>query len=63
MKFKFFATTMLGMCMVGLSMGYVLGYFAHSVYLNNFWAYLAAPILGIGGGLLIYGTLYNQTSD
>ncbi len=62
MKFKYYAAILAGMCLVGFSLGYIIGYYVHSVILNTFLAYIGAPILGIGGGLMIYGTLYNRHS-
>ncbi len=63
MTFRYFAAILLGMVLIGLSLGFVLGYYAHHVLHSPFWAYLAAPVLGLGSGLTVYGSLYRRRSE
>ncbi|MAJ43437.1 MAG: hypothetical protein CMF96_01650 [Candidatus Marinimicrobia bacterium] len=60
MSFKVFSSILTGMCLVGMSLGYVLGYYLHNVFESNYGAYLGAPMLGIGSGLILFGALFNK---
>ncbi len=62
-KFIAFASIMMGMSLVGLSVGFILGYYFQFHFETYFWAYLSAPCLGIGSGLIIYGTLKSKTNE
>ena len=57
MKFKVFASTIMGMALIGFSLGLVLGMHLHEKTNNNLWAYLAVPLLGFGSAIAAYGTL------
>ena len=59
MKFKFFSLIFTGFIFIGLSIGYVLGFYANK-FLNNNMFYLAALFMGIGIYLLIYGALFKK---
>ena len=60
MDFKSFASILAGMSLIGLSLGFVLGYYLHGQFQTNLLMYLSAPCLGLGSGLVIYGTLYGR---
>jgi hypothetical protein len=60
MNFKVFASILTGMCLIGMSLGYVLGFYVRNVIDSNHWAYLGAPLLGIGSGLVMVGALFNK---
>jgi len=60
MKFKYFASILGGICLIGFSLGYILGYYTHMIFNNNYWAYIGAPVLGLGAGMMVYGTLFNK---
>ena len=60
MGFKSFASILTGMSLIGLSLGFILGYYLHGQFQTYIWMYLSAPCLGIGSGLVIYGTLYRR---
>ena len=60
MDFKSFASILAGMSLIGLSIGFILGYYLHGQSQTYLWMYLSAPFLGIGSGLVIYGTLYRR---
>ena len=59
-NFKSLASILAGMGLIGFSMGFILGYYFGSEFNNNLWMYLSAPCLGLGSGLVIYGTLYGR---
>ncbi|MDP6569786.1 MAG: hypothetical protein QGF36_00285 [Candidatus Marinimicrobia bacterium] len=59
-SFKDFAAILSGMSLIGLSVGFILGYFMHFQTQSFLWMYLSAPCLGLGSGLVIYGTLYGR---
>ena len=60
MNFKVFALIITGMCLIGMSLGYVLGFYLRNIFGSNYWAYLGAPLLGIGSGLVMVGALFNK---
>ena len=62
MKYKRFALILYGLFLIGVSVGYVLGFYVHK-YLNyNYLFYVSAIIMGIGSYLLIYGSLFVKDS-
>jgi len=64
-NFNIFLCILLGMIFLGVSVGFVIGYyfgyFIDARQTGNVYSlYLAAPILGLGCALSIYGTLYDR---
>ena len=59
-NFKSFASILTGMFVIGISVGFLLGYYIQGELESSLWMYLAAPCLGIGSGLVIYGTLFGR---
>ena len=59
-NFKSFASILSGMFIIGISVGFVLGYYIQGESQSSIWMYLSAPFLGIGSGLVIYGTLFGR---
>ena len=60
LRFKPFAFILSGICIIGFSIGFIIGFYIHDQFQSYFWMYLAAPLLGLGSGLVIYGTLYGK---
>ena len=60
MGFKSFASILAGMSLIGVSVGFILGYYIFDQTQTYLWMYLSAPCLGLGSGLVIYGTLYGR---
>ena len=60
MGFKSFASILAGMSFIGVSIGFILGYYIYDQTQTYLWMYLSAPCLGLGSGLVIYGTLYGR---
>jgi|TARA_B100000959_G_C14605255_1_gene469802 hypothetical protein len=62
MKIDFisFASILSGMFVIGISVGFLLGYYIHGESKTYLWMYLSAPCLGLGSGLVIYGTLFGR---
>ena len=59
MNFKLFTLIFSGFIFIGISIGYILGFYAHK-FLNNNIFYLAALFMGIVIYLLIYGALFKK---
>ena len=59
-RFKPFASILVGMCLIGFAIGFILGFYIHGQFQTYFYMYAAAPCLGLGSGLIIYGTLYGR---
>ena len=58
MKFNSFMITSLGIIFVGMSIGYVLGYYMKEFSQKEYLSYLAVPFMGIGCFMAIYGSLF-----
>tara|TARA_Y100001970_G_scaffold293664_1_gene442116 strand:+ start:12814 stop:12975 length:162 start_codon:yes stop_codon:yes gene_type:complete len=46
------------MSLMGLSLGYVLGFYIHKHNSNNYWFYMTVPLFVIASLLIIYGALF-----
>ena len=58
-KFKAFTSILVGMTLIGLAIGFLIGYYLPSL-VSGYWMYIAAPILGLGSGLVMYGALFEE---
>lgn len=62
MNYKIFSTVLFGVFFIGVSVGYVFGFYIHK-YLNyNYLFYLSAIIMGLGCFLLVYSALFINKS-
>ena len=59
-RFKPFASLLSGMCLIGISIGFILGFYIQGELQTYFYMYAAAPCLGLGSGLINYGALYGR---
>ena len=59
MEFKKFFYVIIGVALIGISIGYVLGFYM-SLLNNSFLFYVAVPIMAIGSFITIYTTIYNK---
>lgn len=62
MTFRSFSSIVIGMTMLGFSLGLVVGVYIQWRTGARIWAYLAVPFMGLGSGLAAYGTLRNGKS-
>ena len=58
MSFKPFILSMIGLALIGISVGYLLGYYVHKYTLNEYLFYIPVIIMGVGCVLVIYATLF-----
>ena len=58
--FKPFAYILGGMSLIGFSIGFIVGYYVHGEFQTYYYMYASAPLLGMGSGLVIYGTLFGR---
>ena len=58
MNFKSFVYILIGMSLLGLSLGYVLGFYIHKHGSNNYWFYLSVPLFIVASLMIIYGALF-----
>jgi len=63
MKFHIFISIVVGMALIGIALGYVFGYWLGHTQESTMWAYLGAPLLAVGGGLVLYATLYDRDDE
>ena len=59
-NFRAFTSILLGMTLIGLAIGFLVGYYLPVITSNGYLMYLAAPILGIGTGFVMYGALFEE---
>ena len=59
-KFRAFTSILVGMTLIGLSVGFLIGYVMPMQTENHYWVYLSAPILGLGSGFVMYGALFED---
>ena len=62
-KFRAFSAILIGMTLIGASVGFVIDYYFNLDFDGEYWMYLASPIMGIGCGLVIYGSLFERNRD
>ena len=62
-KFRAFASILIGMTLIGTSVGFLIGYYFHLDFEGKYWMYIASPLMGIGCGLVIYGSLFERNMD
>ena len=60
MKFSKFFISMLGVILIGISFGYVLGYYFHRIDGQGFGLYLSVILMGLGTFLSIYGSMFHK---
>ena len=58
MKFKSFFYIFMGMTTLGISIGYVLGFYTGKHTLNNYWFYFSVPVFIIASFFIVYGALF-----
>ena len=60
MDFKSFIQTIVGLVFIGVSIGYVLGFYVSKYSMNNYFFYLSVLFMAIGCSVVIYGTLFSK---
>ena len=63
MKFSTFLIILLGVNLVGISIGIVIGYYINESFNEYYWVYSSVPILTIGSLLMMYGTLTKKNDN
>ena len=59
MEFKKFFYVIIGITLIGISIGYVLGFYI-SLFNKESLFYLAVPIMAVGSFMTIYVTVYKK---
>jgi len=59
-KFKAFTSILVGMTLIGVAVGFLIGYYFHMDISGKYWMYLSPPILGFGSALVMYGALFED---
>ena len=63
MNFKSFIQTVVGLVFIGISVGYVLGFYISKYTINNYFFYLSVLFMAIGCSIVIYGTLFSRKEE
>jgi len=62
MNFKSFFYIFMGMTGLGISIGYVIGFYTGKHAINNYWFYLSVPIFIVASFFVVYGALFIKGS-
>ena len=57
-KYKSFTSLIFGIFFIGISVGYVIGYYVCKFLSSNYLFYISALIMGAGCFLLLYGVMF-----
>ena len=60
MSFKTFSLIAYGLVFIGLSIGYLLGFYIYKYTMNSNYFYLSVLFMAIGSFMIIYGTLFKK---
>ena len=60
MKFSVFFLVVFGASLIMYALGYVIGFYVHSMIETKYWVYVSVPVVGVGSALIFYGTLFKR---
>lgn len=60
MKFSVFFLVVFGVSLIMYALGYVIGFYVHSMIETKYWVYVSVPVVGVGSALIFYGTLFKR---
>ena len=60
-QFKSYYLSFIGISLIGVSIGYLIGFYSKNFYLNNNLSYLSVIPMGIGCAMIIYGSLFMKS--
>tara|TARA_B100001778_G_C18430906_1_gene557788 strand:- start:8 stop:211 length:204 start_codon:yes stop_codon:yes gene_type:complete len=63
MNLKSFLLVLIGVGLLGVSAGYVLGFYLHRIVNENYWFYLSVPIMAISSFMIMYGALFSNKKE
>ena len=63
MKFNSFMITSLGLIFVGISIGYVMGYYIKDFSDKEYFSYFSVVSMGVGCFLTVYGSLFLKNKN
>jgi len=55
---KSYIISLIGMSIIGISIGYVIGFNIHKFFISSYLLYLPVFIMGLGCALMIYVALF-----
>ena len=60
MNFKSFLLVLIGIGLLGVSAGYVLGFYLNRIVSENYWFYLSVQLMAISSFMIMYGALFSN---
>ena len=63
MNFNDFSYIILGMTIIGFSIGYIVGFYVNEMIEIHYLEYISAPVLGLGSVIVIYTVLLMQRNN
>jgi Na+/H+-dicarboxylate symporter len=63
MNFNDFTNIIMGMTIIGFSIGYIVGFYVSDMIYINYLEYISAPLLGLGSMIVIYTVLFKHKKN
>ena len=60
MNLKSFLLVLIGVGLLGVSAGYVIGFYLHRILTESYWFYLSVPLMAISSFMIMYGALFSN---
>ena len=60
MNFKSFLLVLIGIGLLGISAGYVLGFYLNRIVSEDYWFYFSVPLKAISSFMIMYGALFSN---
>jgi hypothetical protein len=60
MNLKSFLLVLVGIGLLGVSAGYVVGFYLHRIVTENYWFYFSVPLMAVSSFMIMYGALFSN---
>ena len=60
MNFKSFLLVLIGIALLGISAGYVIGFYLNRIVSEDYWFYFSVPLMAISSFMIMYGALFSN---
>jgi len=60
MNLQSFLLVLIGIGLLGVSAGYVLGFYLHRILAEDYWFYLSVPLMAVSSFMIMYGALFSK---
>ena len=60
MNLKAFLLVLIGIGLLGVSAGYVIGFYLHRIVNEGYWFYFSVPLMAVSSFMIMYGALFSK---